>query len=169
MLEAAILVIFPLCMAMAAMTDILSMTIPNRVSLLLGVSYFLIAPFAGLDLVTIGWSVVAALCVFTVCFILFALNIMGGGDAKILTASALWFGFGVDLIDYLTLVGFLGMFLTIGIVLLRRRNLSYIMNLLPIPSHLTDPKAGVPYGVAIGMAALLNYPETKIFVLALNG
>lgn len=169
MLEAAILVVFPLCMAMAAMTDILSMTIPNRVSLLLAVSYFLLAPWVGLDLVTIGWSLVAALCVFAVCFTLFALNVMGGGDAKILTASTLWFGFGVDLVDYLTLVGYLGAFLTIGILVLRMKMLSHILNVLPIPPHLTDPKAGVPYGVAIGMAALLNYPETKIFALALNG
>lgn len=169
MLEALILVVFPLCMAMAAMTDILTMTIPNRVSLLLAVSYFVLAPLVGLDFVTIGWSVVAAMCVFAVCFALFALNVMGGGDAKILTASALWFGFGLDLVDYLTLVAYLGAFLTIGILVLRMKMLSHILDVLPIPSHLVDPKGGVPYGVAIGMAALLNYPETKIFILALNG
>ncbi len=31
--------------------------------------------------------------VFLACFALFALNVMGGGDAKLLTASAVWFGF----------------------------------------------------------------------------
>ena len=168
MLEAAILVVFPLCMAMAAMTDILSMTIPNRVSLLLGASYFLLAPIVGLDFITIGWSVVAALCVFIVCFALFAANVMGGGDAKLLTASALWFGFGLDLVGYLTLVAYLGAFLTIGILILRTQIMSYVTNALPIPAHLMDPKAGVPYGVAIGIAALMNYPETQIFMLAIN-
>jgi prepilin peptidase CpaA len=168
MLEAAILVVFPLCMAMAAMTDILSMTIPNRVSLLLAASYFILAPVAGLDFLTIGWSVIAAFCVFAVCFALFALNVMGGGDAKILTASALWFGFGFDLVEYLTLVGYLGGVLTIIILILRTQVMLYIVNALPIPLHLTDSKAGVPYGVAISAAALLNFPETKIFILALG-
>lgn len=77
MVEAAIFVILPLCLAMAAFSDILTMTIPNRVSVILAVSYFVVAPLSGMELATIGWSVAAALLVFAGCFTLFALNIMG--------------------------------------------------------------------------------------------
>ncbi|MBU2484920.1 MAG: prepilin peptidase, partial [Alphaproteobacteria bacterium] len=93
MVEASIFVILPLCLAMAAFTDILTMKIPNRVSVVLALSFFAVAPFSGMDLVTFGWSVAAALAVFSGCFALFALNVMGGGDAKILSAAALWYGF----------------------------------------------------------------------------
>jgi prepilin peptidase CpaA len=64
MVEAAIFVILPLCLAMAAFSDILTMTIPNRVSAVLAVSFFVVAPLAGMDLATFGWSVAAAMIVF---------------------------------------------------------------------------------------------------------
>ena len=77
-IEAAIFVILPLCLAMAAFTDILTMKIPNRVSVVLAVSFFAVAPFSGMDLATFGWSIVAAVTVFAACFALFAFNVMGG-------------------------------------------------------------------------------------------
>ncbi len=44
MIAAAIFVIFPLCLAIAAFSDLFTMTIPNRVSLILVVSFLVIAP-----------------------------------------------------------------------------------------------------------------------------
>jgi len=44
MLEMATLLIFPLCMSIAAISDLLTMTIPNRVSLVLAVSFLVLAP-----------------------------------------------------------------------------------------------------------------------------
>lgn len=169
MVEAALLVIFPLCMAMAAMTDMLSMTIPNRVSMLLAASFFVLAPFVGINMVDMGWHLLAGLCVFAVCFALFAINVMGGGDAKILAASALWFGFGPELLQYVTFVAYFGGILTLLLLMCRAQAAINIVQMLPIPSHFTNKEAGVPYGMAIGLAALLTYPETKFFAYALGG
>lgn len=168
MIEAALLVIFPLCMAMAAMTDMLSMTIPNRVSLLLAATFFVLAPFVGFGLSDIGWHVLASMAVFAVCFALFAFNVMGGGDAKILAASALWFGFGPELVQYLTFVAYFGGILTLLLVIFRAQALSNITHIVPIPSHFADKKAGVPYGMAIGLAALMVYPDTQFFARAIG-
>ena len=44
MLEALIFVVFPFCMAFAAISDMLSMTIANRVSVVLIVAFTIIAP-----------------------------------------------------------------------------------------------------------------------------
>lgn len=44
MLEALIFVVFPFCMLFAAISDMLSMTIANRVSVLLVVVFALVAP-----------------------------------------------------------------------------------------------------------------------------
>ncbi len=45
MVAAAIFVMFPLCLAIAAFSDLFTMTIPNRVSIILVLSFLAIAPF----------------------------------------------------------------------------------------------------------------------------
>ncbi len=92
MVQAAILMVFPLCLAVAAISDLLTMTIPNRVSAILLASFLIVAPLAGLSPQGIALHLMAGLVVFSVCFSLFAMNVMGGGDAKLLTAAAVWFG-----------------------------------------------------------------------------
>lgn len=168
MVEAAIFVILPLCLAMAAFTDILTMKIPNRVSVVLALSFFAIAPFSGMDLATFGWSVAAALAVFSGCFALFALNVMGGGDAKILSAAALWYGFNMDLVAFLTLTGLFGGGLALVILFIRANQDTLLATPIPIPMHFFKQRAGIPYGVAIGAAAFTTFPDSQIFVQALD-
>jgi prepilin peptidase CpaA len=168
MIEAAIFVILPLCLAMAAFSDILTMKIPNRVSVVLALSFFAIAPFSGMDLATFGWSVAAAMAVFAGCFALFAFNVMGGGDAKILSAAALWYGFNIDLVAFLTLTGVFGGFLAMAILFIRANQDILLVTPIPIPMHLFKQRAGIPYGVAIGVAAFSTFPDSQIFVQALD-
>jgi hypothetical protein len=92
MIEAAILVIFPFCMVHAALSDAVSMTIANRLSLLLAGSFLVLAPLSGMDWTTIGWHLAAGALVLSVTFTIFAIGGMGGGDAKLLAATALWMG-----------------------------------------------------------------------------
>ncbi|MDE1990940.1 MAG: prepilin peptidase, partial [Rhizobiaceae bacterium] len=108
MLEAATLLIFPLCLTAAALSDLFTMTIPNRVSLILLGAFVVLAPLLGVPLPLIGMHFAAAAIVFFVCFALFAANVMGGGDAKLLAASALWFGFGPSLASFLIYVTCIG-------------------------------------------------------------
>lgn len=168
MVEAAIFVVLPLCMAMAAFCDIISMKIPNRVSVILAASFFMIAPFSGMDLVTFGWSLVAALSVFAACFALFALNVMGGGDAKILSAAALWYGFNIDLVAFLGFTGIYGGFLALIVLMIRANQNVLLISPIPIPMHFFKDRAGIPYGVAIGAAAFSTFPDTAIFAAALG-
>lgn len=168
MIAAAIFVVFPLCMAVAAFTDMLSMTIPNRVSVILAASFLLIAPFSGLGLVEIGWHLAAGLIVLAAGFALFALNIMGGGDAKVLAASALWYGYNADLVVYLGSVGVLGGFLAFFVLMLRANQNTLLALPVPIPMHFFKDRVGLPYGMAIGLAAFLTYPDTDIVALAID-
>jgi prepilin peptidase CpaA len=168
MLEAAIIVIFPMCMALGAMTDLISMTIPNRISILLAASFCVIAPLTGMDFITFGWHLVAGVCVFAGCFALFAINAMGGGDVKILAASSLWFGFGAPLVAYLSFVGIFGAILTIIILLLRSKSDLLMLTRIPMPVYVYKSSTGVPYGIAIGIAALMAFPNTAIFTFALG-
>ena len=49
MLQALIFVVFPFAMAFAAVSDLLSMTIQNRVSVALVMAFAVIAPLTGMD------------------------------------------------------------------------------------------------------------------------
>ncbi|MGD9481388.1 A24 family peptidase [Shinella sp. G-2] len=168
MTQAIIFVVFPLCLAVAACSDFLTMLIPNRVSAILLASFFVVAPLAGLGLTDIAMHAAAGLAVFSACFALFALNVMGGGDAKLLTASAVWFGMTLSLFEFLIYVSFIGGILTMGILALRAHTNTILASGLPVPAHLMTAKK-VPYGVAIGIAAFMAYPSSPLMLAAFGG
>ena len=165
---AIIFVVFPLCLAVAACSDFLTMLIPNRVSAILLASFVIVAPLAGLGLTEIAMHLAAGLVVFSVCFALFALNVMGGGDAKLLTASAVWFGMTFSLVEFLIYVSFLGGILTFAILSLRSHTNAILASGLPVPGHILSAKK-VPYGIAIGIGAFMAYPSSPLMLAALGG
>lgn len=169
MLAAAILVIFPFSMAFAAISDLLSMTIANRVSIVLVAGFALLAPLAGLDLTAIGWHFAAGSVVLAVTFTLFAIGGMGGGDAKLLAASALWMGFGPSLLEYLVLSTVLGGFLTVLILGYRKSAWSSLTGSNIFLRNFADQRLGIPYGIALGIGGLIVYPESPLVQAAMQG
>ncbi len=165
MLEAAALFIFPLCMSIAAISDLLTMTIPNRVSLALAVSFFVLAPAFGLPLTEIAMHLAGAGAVFLACFALFALNVMGGGDAKLLAAAALWFGFDSSLVEFLVYIAFIGGVVTVLIVLIRSQSSTIMAIGLPVPGSLLVAKK-IPYGIAIAIGGILAFPSSPLLIAA---
>ena len=158
----------PLCLALAALSDLLTMTIPNRIPAVLLASFLILAPFSGLTWPDMGMSVVAGLVVFAACFGLFAVNVMGGGDAKLLTAAAVWFGFNQSLLVFLVAVSFVGGLLTLAVLLVRSQSNSVLAMGIPLPASLTTAKK-IPYGIAIAIAGFLTYDQSPIFRLAMGG
>ena len=167
MLEAAIFVIFPFCMAFAAVSDAVSMTIANRVSLLLVASFAVLAPLTGMAWDVYAWHWAALALVLCVTFTLFAMRAMGGGDAKLLAATALWMGLGQPLAQYLLVSAVLGGFLTLAILALRGSPLATVVGAHRLAAHFTDPKAGIPYGIALGAAGLLTIPDAPLMAWAI--
>ncbi|MDL2400156.1 A24 family peptidase [Rhizobium mayense] len=163
MLEAATLLIFPLCLAVAALSDLFTMTIPNRVSLILLGSFMVLAPLLGLAWADIGMHFAGAAIVFCICFALFALNVMGGGDAKLLAASAVWFGFDLSLLSFLVHVAFLGGVVTIFILMLRSQSNVILAMGLPVPNSLLMAKK-IPYGIAIAIGGFLVFPSSPLVI-----
>jgi prepilin peptidase CpaA len=157
--DAVRLLLFPALMAFAASSDLLTMTISNRVSLILAGSFFALAIWSGMPLGQIGMHVAAGLAVLVVTFTFFARGWIGGGDAKLAAATALWLGFE-QLLNYLTIASLLGGVLTLLIMRFR---------LMPLPAMLAEQEwakrlhrmdAGVPYGIALAIAALMVYSDT---------
>lgn len=167
MLEALIFVVFPFCMAFAAISDLLSMTIANRVSLLLVGAFLAIAPFTGMEWQTYGLHIAAGVLVLAVTFTLFAVGGMGGGDAKLLASTAVWMGFGPDLVHYLLYSTLAGGLLTLAILTYRKSALAVYTGHNPFLRHLADEDQGIPYGIALGLGGIAVYPNTALMQWAL--
>ena len=168
MLEALIFVVFPFCMVFAALSDMLSMTIANRVSLLLVVVFAVVAPLTGMGWTAYGWHFAAGGLVLAVTFGLFALGGMGGGDAKLLAATSVWMGFNFQLLEYLVLSSFIGGALTLAILTYRSSAFAVFTGHNLFLRNLADSKTGVPYGIALGIGGLIVYPSTPLMVWALG-
>lgn len=163
MLESPLLLVFPLAMAYAAVSDIMTLTIPNRISLVLIATFCIVAPLAGFSWQTMAQHAAVGAAVLAVGFVLFALGIFGGGDAKLLAAATLWMG-QEHLSAYLGGVALIGGVMCVLILFYRRLVPAAA---LPLPAwalRLHNPKTGVPYAIAISGAALMIYPKTQWFV-----
>ncbi|MBO3758598.1 prepilin peptidase [Ciceribacter sp. L1K22] len=167
MIASIIFLVFPLCLVMAALTDLIEMKIPNRIPAILSLAFLSLAPFVDLNLQQFAFHLLAGIVVFAGCFALFALGAMGGGDAKLLTAAALWFGFNGSLVGFLATVAFLGGILTILLLIVRARANTVLALGLPIPSSIVLAKK-VPYGIAIGAAGLISFPQSPLAIWAIH-
>lgn len=160
MFELAILLIFPAMMAFAAASDLFTMTISNRVSLILVAGFLVLALLTGMSWQVLGLHLAAGVLVLAICFVCFALGWMGGGDAKLAASTALWLGW-TQLLDYAVYASLFGGILTIALIALRG-----------VPVHppfllregwyarMTDARTGIPYGIALAAAGLLLYPQS---------
>src|ERR1700728_3230854 len=158
--EAIRLTLFPAMMAFAASSDLFTMTIANRVSLILVGGFALLAALTGMSGAEMLAHAGAAAAVLAVVFVFFACGWIGGGDAKLAAATVLWLGF-THLADYLVYASLLGGGLTVLIIQLRTVPLPQLLARRPWAGRLHRGDAGVPYGIAIAAAALLVYPHTE--------
>ena len=84
--------VLPALLVVAALRDLISFTIPNWISLSLVAAFPVVALVAGLPLTDIGVHALVGAAALVVGVGLFALGWVGGGDAKLLGAAALWLG-----------------------------------------------------------------------------
>ncbi|MET0865830.1 MAG: prepilin peptidase [Nakamurella sp.] len=156
------LLLFPAAMALAASSDLLTMRISNKLVLFLVASFFIVAIAINLPLQQFAMHVTCALVVLAVGFALFAIRVIGGGDAKLAAATTLWLGFGLT-VPYLIYAALLGGVLTLVILALRRFPLTPFLARYRWLERLHDRKSGVPYGIALALAGMLTYTNSVIF------
>jgi prepilin peptidase CpaA len=148
--------LFPALMTFAGAFDFLTLSIPNRVSLAIALTFFPVALLAGLPLETMVLHTTCALAALAFGFALYAAKWIGGGDAKLFAAAALWIGWG-QIVPYGAAVAIVGGALAIMYVILRI-----------LPARYTAPvgcwaasirQMELPYGVALAGAALVIFPH----------
>ncbi len=157
-----VLLIFPVLMVFAASSDLLTMRISNLLVLMLVVAFFIVALIVQMPVDMILSNLACAAAVLLVTFAFFAFGWIGGGDAKLAAATALWLGFGL-LLPYIVYSGLLGGALTLVLLGFRRLPLPAPLQRIKWIDRLHDKKQGVPYGLALAAAAMLVYPQTAVF------
>lgn len=154
--------IFPALMAYAAVSDLLTMKIPNWLTGGLVILFPIMAFLVGMEISVLIYHLLAGLVLLAAGIAMFAPGWMGGGDAKLLAGIALWFGWGAALIDFLLLAAVAGGALTLIILIMRS---------IPLPAftlswdwlqRLHYKKTGIPYGIALAGAGLVVYPNSGI-------
>ena len=159
-LDIARLLLFPALMAFAAASDLFTMTISNRVSLALAAGFLALALLSGMGLYDTLAHIGAGAAVLAVAFACFAMGWIGGGDAKVAAAAALWFGFA-HLMNYLLYASVFGGVLTLLLLQLRQWPLPYALTGQAWLLRLHAKESGIPYGIALAIGALMIYPETE--------
>lgn len=163
MVEILALAAFAGLLLYAAGSDIARLIIPNWVSIAL-VAIFPVAAFAhGLGAYDIGMHLLFGAAMLAVGFFLFAANIFGGGDAKLIAAAAVWTGFqGFFALLFWTATA--GGLLALALLAARHFIKTAETN-PPFMNHLLQKQNGIPYGVAIMAGGLMAIPMMP-FVLA---
>lgn len=161
-----IITIFPAAMALAAATDLFSMTVPNWISLFLVAGFAVLAPLVGVGWSDAGLHVALAAAALVVTFAMFSFGWIGGGDAKLFAATCLWLG-PEAILFYSLYAALIGGVLTLAILVLRTLPLPALLSSQGWLMRLHSAKEGVPYGIALAAAGLLVYPDTP-FMAALG-
>lgn len=161
MLDYPVLLLFPAALSYAAVMDVFTMTIPNRISLALLAAFPLAAYLAGFSMHLSLMHLAAFAVVLAAGIALFALRMLGGGDAKLLAVGALWIGFD-QLLPFVVHVTVAGGALAIFFLVIRRIPVGAV----PLPewaARLHNSASGIPYGLAICAGGLMVYPHTAMF------
>lgn len=161
-----ILYVFGLVLAvgagvMAAWGDFRRLKIPNIYSLVVAVAFILAwgADWLGHGRMFMPLSshLISGGVVFVLTLILFAAKLLGGGDAKLMSAYALWLG-ARNVSPFLFFVALAGAFLGVAALIIRRfkpfknpKEGGWIAGLQQ------GGKSGIPYGLAIVSGSIVAF------------
>ncbi|HET9231101.1 MAG TPA: prepilin peptidase [Vitreimonas sp.] len=162
MLSVLTIAVFAGLLIYAACFDVARMIIPNWVSVALAVSFPVFALMQGVEPLIVGLHLLVGAGALVVGFFLFHGNIIGGGDAKLLAATATWAG----------VAGFAPLFFWMAIsggvlalaLMTARKWTPHVEGAPGFVNKLLISGGGIPYGVAIMCGGLMSIPALP-FVL----
>ena len=160
----------PALLVAAAIFDLTSFTIPNMLPAAMFALFAVFLLAITLNGHSLIWSetwphLLAGAVALVAGMALFAGGWVGGGDAKLFAMASLWLGWD-SMFEYTLVASLLGGMLTVALLALRRIPLPSLLAAQPWLVRLADRNSGVPYGVALAMAALVVLPDTELFRIA---
>lgn len=163
-----LLLIFPTLTIIGGLKDLISYTIPNWISLALIAAFLPAALISGAPLGQIGLCLAVGLGALVLGMGMFAAGWIGGGDAKLLAAGALWMGWPGALM-FLVYTGLAGGALTLAVLTLRSGYVAPAVAGAPAWVRKLGANGGaLPYGVAIAIGALAAFPQGALAIAVLG-
>ena len=107
-------------------------------------------------------ALVFVLAILAIAFVMFTFGWVGGGDAKLAAATAAWLGWAA-ILDYSLAAALFGGVLTLILLGARRAPLPAVFGRVGWLKRLHNANAGVPYGIALAAAGLMQYPNSSIW------
>lgn len=156
--------LLPLLLIFAAASDVMSLRIPNWLTILTAVLFFPMALATGMPLHDFGMHLVAGIGLFVTGFIFFQLGIFGGGDAKLMAAAGLWFGTSQSL-PFLFMTVLAGGILAVVVGVWSALSLSWEIEgdnafTKSFGQKIRSLKPNVPYGFAFAIGGILAFKDT---------
>ncbi len=157
----ALLSVLPGLVIAAALSDLTTMRIPNWLSGSLILGFFPAALAVGLPVDMVGMHGGVAVIALLVGMGLFALRVIGGGDAKLIAAACLWLGPSASF-EFILWTAVFGGLLSLALIVARRDVAPHIVG-GPVWVHtLLETKGDIPYGIAICAGALMAFPSSAL-------
>lgn len=143
----------PLLFMIAGIFDLLTGRIPDLISILLLIGFFIFAFLSDYSLFTFSLHIGLGFLVFFLGFLAFSLGWIGGGDGKLAAAGAIWFG-PETAFDFFTLSFVYGAGLVFIVFVLRRIALPPLLFKQDWLMRWVNGKDGLPFGLAMAAAVL---------------
>jgi prepilin peptidase CpaA len=147
-------------LAVTAYSDIRSLRIPNTLAAAVAALGLVRLIMIG-DLSNALYTVSASIVVLVLTFLLFWRSLLGGGDAKLITATALLVGYH-DLFSFLFLMSICGASVSLTVLFIHK----YLPLWLGPRLAMLTPRArmAVPYGVAIAGGGIVTLLFQSSFI-----
>src|SRR4051794_9906965 len=161
MIEHLSYIVVPSLIVLAGILDCISFRIPNWLSGAMVAVFIVMALSAAMPLPIFGIHVAVGATLLAAGFGLFAAGMFGAGDAKLVAATGLWFGWPA-VMPFLVYTAFAGGVLAILVGLWAALHVDQEVHGKTWMSRLklTSFKPNVPYGAAIAAGAVLAYPQS---------
>lgn len=158
-------ILLPFLVVAAGASDLLTLRIPNWLNAVIALAFFPMALMTGMPAEAIFWHSIAALIILALGFTLFSFRVVGGGDAKLLAAAGLWFGWPA-LVPFLVFTSLAGGVLAILMKVWKMIEVERDVREAGWMKRWLSFKPDLPYGVAIAAGGILAFPGTWWMPLA---
>ena len=154
----------PMLLIIAAVSDVMSLRIPNWLTVLTALLFFPMAFLTGMPLAEFGMHILAGVILFFVGFGFFQFGLFGGGDAKLMAAAGLWFGTSQTL-PFLFATALAGGILATVIGIWSMVNMTWEIHgseqgFGGLGKKIRALKPNVPYDLAFAIGGILAFRET---------
>ena len=150
---------FPVLMIIAGASDVLTLRIPNKLTLFIAFSAFPAAFILGMPNDALAMHAAAGAAMLVLGFGLFSFGLIGGGDAKLMAAAGVWFGW-TGLMTFFTMTALAGGVLALTLIVWSNVRMHAEVVAAPVLGKFGIVKPPIPYGFAFAIGAIVAYPES---------